>query len=469
MPGQPFDIGALDDRLAAVVRGRRVIVVSTVSAATTASVKQLLRYGAQRPLVIAHGPGLGDQPPPEDATVILHPLPQQPRLMSEELQAHIAFFHHLPQSVIDTVDEYDPDGSALWWLFPMVAVPNTFLGRAVLGGRRPSWASLEDKTVVDQIFDAAGVSRPPSRVVPADGAALRAAAREVDSGGGTVWSGDARAGMNGGGEFVRWVRTTAAASRAVDLFEANCDRVRVAPFLDGVPCSIHGIVLPDGVAVLRPVELLVLRGEHDRFVYCGMSTWWDPSARDRDVMRAAARAVGERLADAIGFRGGFSVDGVLTADGWLPTELNPRFAGGLGTIARALDDFPLSFLQAALVAGVDPGLTATGLEEALLSAADERRNMVMHALSTAFRSEQTFTDRVVLDTLSLRRAAHDQEPIGTVQVGPATMGVIVRFTPAATTLALGQRAAPYACALLDFADAEYGTDFGYCVPAPEPR
>ena len=31
------------------------------------------------------------------------------------------------------------------------------------------------------------------------------------------------------------------------------------PFLDGVPCSIHGMVLPDGTAALRPVEIAMLR------------------------------------------------------------------------------------------------------------------------------------------------------------------------------------------------------------------
>lgn len=469
MADSRVDLDELDERLAAIVRGRRVIILSTVAAAATESVRQLLHYGAQRPLVVAHGPGLGDPPSAADAEVVLHELPEQPTLMSDELQAHIAFVADLPQVVIDAIQTYDPDGSALLWLLPIVDVPETLLGRRVLGGRRSSWAALEDKTMGDQTFDAAGVARPATRVVSTRGAALRAGASELDSEVGTVWSGDARAGVNGGGELVRWVRTTAAAVRAIDLFEARCDRVRIAPFLDGVPCSIHGIVLPDGVAVLRPVELLVLRGEHDRFVYSGMSTWWDPPAQDREVMRKAAGAVGAHLAQTVGFRGGFSVDGVLTRDGWLPTELNPRFAGGLTTIARALDGFPLMFLQAALVAGIGTGLTARALEGALLAAADEHRNMVMHALSTAFRSEKTTTDNVVLAAGSLRRSAPDEAAIGTVSVGPASLGVIVRFTPAERTMEPGCRAAPYACALLDYADREYGTDFGSCSPAPEVR
>lgn len=466
MPEDRFELSALDERLASVVRGRRVIVVTTVAASAAEAVNQLRRYGAQRPLVISHGSGIGLGPSVEDAELVVHPLPQRPTLMSEEIQAHIAFVADLPAPVVEAVNRYDPDASALWWLLAMVETAATLLGRRVLGGRRANWAALEDKTLGDQVFDAAGVRRPRTLVVPVQDSALRAAALELDSGDGTVWSGDAREGMNGGGEFVRWVRTPVAASLATTLFERHCDRVRVSPFLDGVPCSIHGLVLPDGVAVLRPVELLVLRGQEDRFVYAGMSTWWDPPAHDREVMRDAARRVGAYLARTVGFRGGFSVDGVLSADGWLPTELNPRFAGGLTTIARALDGFPLQFLQAALAAGMDTGLTARGLEQGLLTAADERRNMVMHAISTAFRSEQTITDDVVLDGRTLRRTQPGVDPEARVEVGPAALGVIVRFTPAESTMALGDRAAPYACALLDFTDREYGTDFGHCMSAP---
>ena len=469
MPAPGFDVAALDERLATVVRGRRVIVMSAVAAATTESVTQLLRYGALRPLVFAHAAGLGPVPSAQDAEVVLHPLPERPTTMSAELRAHNAFVADLPPSVVNAVEVYDPDGSALWWLMSIVDIAETLLERQVLGARRPGWGSLEDKTLGDAVFDAAGIRRPTTLVVPAHATALRAAERDLDSGAGTVWSGDAREGVNGGGEYVRWVRTTDTATRAIELFEAHCDRVRVSPFLDGVPCSIHGIVLPDGVAVLRPVELLVLRRADDRFVYAGMSTWWDPPPADRDEMRRAARAVGDYLAESVGFRGGFSLDGVLTAAGWLPTELNPRFAGGLTTIARALDGFPLQFLQAALAAGIDTGLRASGLEQGLLAAADERRNMVMHSLGATARPKAQRTEDVVLQGGSLRRAFPGELPIGTVEFGPAAVGAMVRFQPADATMTVGERAAPHACAMLAFADREYATGFGSCLPAPAVR
>ena len=100
------------------------------------------------------------------------------------------------------------------------------------------------------------------------------------------------------------------------------------PFLDGVPCSIHGLVLPDGTAVFRPVEIAILRDAAGRqFVYGGLSTYWDPPPADREEMRDVARRVGEHLRAAYGYRGAFGIDGVLTADGFRPTELNTADVG----------------------------------------------------------------------------------------------------------------------------------------------
>jgi len=63
----------------------------------------------------------------------------------------------------------------------------------------------------------------------------------------------------------------------------------------GVPCSIHAMVLPDGTAVFRPVEIAIVRDVPGRrFVYGGLSTHWDPTPADRETMRDAARRVGFR-------------------------------------------------------------------------------------------------------------------------------------------------------------------------------
>jgi hypothetical protein len=68
------------------------------------------------------------------------------------------------------------------------------------------------------------------------------AGRSLDLGRGTVWAGDARDGFNGGGEYVRWIRheVSVDVDEAVTFFAARCDQVRVAPFVEGLPCGIHG-------------------------------------------------------------------------------------------------------------------------------------------------------------------------------------------------------------------------------------
>jgi hypothetical protein len=132
--------------------------------------------------------------------------------------------------------------------------------RPVFGARRPAWVAIEDKTTNDALFDRAGVVRPPAAIVAADDRnALLAATARLDRGRGTVWAGDARDGCNGSATLVRWVTDDATGVAAHGLMAQRCDRVRVAPFLDGIPGTIHGLVTTDGIAVLRPIETLTLR------------------------------------------------------------------------------------------------------------------------------------------------------------------------------------------------------------------
>ena len=127
------------------------------------------------------------------------------------------------------------------------------------------------------------------------------------------------------------------------------------PFLDGIATSIHGIVLPDGVVALRPVEMVTLRRGHE-LRYAGCATFWDPpdAIRERDA-RAPHGASANVLRDEVDFRGAFTLDGVATVDGFRPTELNPRFGAGLGVITRGLGDTPLHLVLDLVVAGIRAG------------------------------------------------------------------------------------------------------------------
>ncbi len=210
-----------------------------------------------------------------------------------------------------------------------------------------------------------------SRPVSSRSTTPRRAATDVDRGDGTVWAADAREGFHGGATQTYWVRDDASRDRALAGLSSVCDSVRVMPFLEGVPCSIHGIVLPDGVAVLRPVEMVTLRRGHE-FAYAGCATYWDPDPIAREQMRTVARRAGDRLREEVDFRGTFTVDGVVTSDGFWPTELNPRFGAGIMTIARGTG-IPMVLVNDLIVGGHDIGRTALDLEADVVTHGDARR------------------------------------------------------------------------------------------------
>jgi hypothetical protein len=244
------------------------------------------------------------------------------------------------------------------------------------------------------------------------------------------------------------------------------------PFLDGVPCSIHGCVLPDGTAVLRPLELAILRGPGRRFVYGGLGTTWDPPAADREAMRDLARRTGERLRELVGYRGFFGIDGVLTADGFRPTELNPRRSAGVAAIANHLDAAAFELLQLTLVAGRDPLVTIAELESWAVPALDESRfaKAVAAGPTRTGGPIEAQSIPVTWDGTALRRSPDPAEPDDpsrwTVEAGPSPIGVYARLVaPGVEGLTLGRLNA----ALMHFLDAEIGTEFGPVTPAPDVR
>src|SRR5689334_17767166 len=86
---------------------------------------------------------------------------------------------------------------------------------------------------------------------------------------------------------------------------------------------------------------MVTLRQSPRLRYCGAATFWDPAQHRRTEMREVARRVEETLRGTMGYRGAFTIDGVMTEQGFLPTELNPRFGAGLGVIGRATPELPL--------------------------------------------------------------------------------------------------------------------------------
>jgi hypothetical protein len=271
--------------------GRKVVVTGGPLAAMTGACRRLRELGAERPFLLATGMGTGELPDPDEAEWVVVEV-RAPDVIAE-IRAAMRLLRLLPDEVVAALDRWDPDREAMV-LSPMFNELPEIAGRRVYGQRRTEWRRLEDKVVVDALWDDLGVARAPSEVVPAQAAALREAAGRLDRGAGTAWAGDARQGFHGGAFCLRWVWDDAHVAEAVAFLAARCDRVRVMPFLEGIPCSVHGVVFPVGVARFRPVELVTLRQPgSSRLRYAGAATFWDPPDADREVMRDLAGRVGE--------------------------------------------------------------------------------------------------------------------------------------------------------------------------------
>jgi hypothetical protein len=453
------------ERLGARLFGDRPVIVGLLPlAAMTAWLNLVRESGGRRPLVIAAGRGAGPAPTEDDADIVVLDVPRA-ESMTAEVRRTDALAHDLPAEALEAVTAYDPDRTAVW-LMGWFVDNRPLDGRPVIGGRPAEWLRLEDKLLAESVWSAVGAPHSPSRVVPVDAAALADAAAELDEGAGTVWSGDARDGLHGGGDFTRWVVTPEDRARALAFFAPRCDRVRVLPFLDGVPCSIHGVVLPDGTAAFRPVELAILRGAGRRFVYGGQGTTWDPPEEDREEMRALVRRVGEHLRDRVGYRGAFGIDGVLTRDGFRPTELNPRLAGGLSTLGQAADESAFLLMQLTLLAGEDPEVAVADLERWALPAMDAHR--AAKAMGMSPRSVAPESRELPVRWDGTRLCAADEATAnGTVLVGPAAMGTFCRLRD--VDLPTGERLAPLNAAMMRFLDETLGTGFGPVDVPPDLR
>lgn len=409
---------AIDDwlrwQLAAALDGRPVIVM-TDALVPAASLSQRLRdAGVHRQLVIAGFRGTGEIDTSIEASALL--MGTSGVGIMGSIRAFLLGMANPTEEIREAIEAFDPGREAIV-VGPLFGEVQSVLGRPVFGARPWTWQVLEDKTTVDQLWDRAGVKRAPSQVVDARLGAMEEAARTLDEGAGTVWVADNRNGWHGGAEFTRWVTSESDTHAIAAELAMAADRVRVMPFLEGLPCSIHGWVIGDHVTTFRPVEMVVLRNQaSSRFVYAGAATSWQPDADVVNEMQAVAMAVGRLIRDEVGYRGVFTIDGVLTSDGFRPTEMNPRFGAGMGAQARSTG-LPLYLLHAATISNPEldwrPDEFETLVREAAASDPSRRGHVVVSEVLEPGELRLGVTDgRFVLD---------EHGPV-TVTMGPSGSG-----------------------------------------------
>jgi hypothetical protein len=458
-----------DDVLRPIVSGRRIICVGATVASLVPTATTVRRLGATDVLILSmEGYGIGDPVAPELARVINHDLavtgPSMVIMRAEE-----DFKANLPGEISAQLDEFDPDRTSLV-LGQFVNTVSHLDGRAFLAYRRPEWLNFEDKTIIDGFWDRAGVVRTPSIVTRPTVVALTQARHDLDVGSGVVVSGDAKEGFNGGAEYVRWIRSDQDIAPAHTFFSEHCDNVRVMQFLEGIPCSIHGIVFPEYVAALRPVEMVVLRRmnpapSENVFAYSGCASFYDPPEEIRVQMIELAKRAGAQLRSEINFRGCFTVDGVVTKDGFRPTELNPRQGAGISALFGSYPAVPFGLVFDAIAADRAEGIQPDELEALLRKLADDRRGGGTWRTVTVEVVDTNKRGAVLDGEGEWRWANPGETPWITITSGPRGAQGSVRGVLNDAVVPIGASVGSLACSFWNFADHELHAGVGKLTPA----
>ena len=433
-------------QLARGLEGKKTVIIGYRLDACESIAETIRNFTGEPPFVLARGSG--SRLPPRTPDFGLHVIPISAADYATEVRLYEATLSNLPSNALDALQDYDPAGEAL--VLGRASAPlDSVAGRRAFAPTRDEWVALEDKGVVDAFWDRVGIGHAPSEVIPSmESARLLQASKMLRSSLGVIWSGDASKGPNSGAELIRWVRSEEHAHEAMAFFRTRCNAVRVMPFLRGTPCAVHGIVFDHGTAAFRPVETMTgHRPGTTRLYYCGTATFWLPSQLAMKRVRTTVRRVGEYLRQSLDYRGGFSIDGVMVGDTFMPTEINTRFTGGHERLAMSCPELPLELLNAAAIARQQLSIEIDELETYVIEAAN--RNPTG---SVYFSSKTCVTNTSFYET-----------ECGTMSLGPSvTGGGFARLDLDPTAFHLGESVAAQAfralrakLATLGVNDADY--------------
>lgn len=441
---------------ATIVRGRRWIVAMDVLVPAASVASQLQKAGALDVMAIGASRGTGPLPAMREGRMMA--MTATGEGMMGAMRAAETMLDAVTPEIESAINIFDPEGSARV-IRALYSKGRPVAQRRTWGARPESWQALEDKTIIDEIWDRSGVNRVPVEVVPIEEATE--ISLKLDRGQGVVWAGDSRDGFNGGATSTRWIRNPQMAQEVLPFFRKNHDCLRIMPFLEGIPCSIHGIVFPDHVAALRPNEMVVFRRpERSEFVYAGFATFWDPPQKRREEMREVVRKVGAFLRSAYGYRGAFSVDGVMTTEGFLPTELNPRIGAALYVVFGR--EVSLDVFNGSLIEEEPLDWQSKALEAYLLDNADCNRGGG-HGLVVQKAGPKEA--RLCLEGGVARVAEEGEVSDMNLQLGPGPAGGYLRMTPVAERTPVGTSVAPRVAAALKWADEAWDLGIGELEPA----
>ncbi|MDZ5447554.1 hypothetical protein U2F26_33440 [Micromonospora sp. 4G57] len=355
---------------------------------------------------------------------------------------------------------FDPANTATLVLPDPLDPPHAGARRRI-GVRQPAWRLFEDKTVVDALWDTAGVPRAQSIV--SDGTAdLAMLGAIVDQGTGVVCSCQPiGAGPSAGGDGIWWWRNGPSRT-AIPTAEPGTWRVRLMPLLEGIPLRLHGMALTTKVIPFPPMELVTLpRPEQGTFLCAGAVP---TLGRAADLVTQTER-LGAGLRERLGYRGGFSVDGILTAGGFLPTDFNARLTSAMEA-APSERRVLLHAVNLLARDGIEPDTSAVEqlAEETFAAAA----TCTIYGAATHAdpRSPREAAVRWNGDRLV---PAPSGAADGSLVITPSPRGWLLTATLATDRLPSGGRVGPWAPEVFRLSDEVLGTNFGNLAPPFDPR
>jgi len=202
------------------------------------------------------------------------------------------------------------------------------------------------------------------------------------------------------------------------------------------------------------------------FRYAGIATWWEPSEADSEEMRSAVLRVASLLRERVGYRGAFGIDGVMTADGFRPTELNSRSSIGLSLQGLGQDpSIPMASINRLLVAGEDVDYRPAELNRLVLDNAVTHPQM--RALTPIAKEIEESTSVPIHLVGGEVHVASADESHGTLTIGPATIGgaVILHVDPQHAIR--GPSAPPVAISAFRLADDLWDAGIGPLIASDE--
>ncbi len=442
----------LSERLEEIY-GQKSWIIATQAAVSAVNLHKMLGEWGSRTLVVASNEGTGDLPDTE----IVYTGSKGDSAVGSIREFFDSVVYPSPQ-VQARVENFDPENRARVIAEPY-ATAAEMVGRTTFGVRHPEWGAWEDKMRVDALWEDLSVPHADYRIV--DVADAPTAASEIGNEMGSVWVADNSQGWHGGGDFVKWIRHPDQSAEVADWFADRADRVRVMPFLDGLPCSIHGWVTDTGVATFLPVEILVLRDTADHtMVYSGVSTSWVAPSGLSDEMRAVALKVGRELSQRDGYLGLFGIDGISTVDGFRPTELNPRMSVGAGAQMGGVD-LPIWALTRAEIEGL-VHLDHEWIESEVLG----QRKPTIHFGKMVHVDVRESVFIGLGRTGKVNLVDTEQESVAKITAGPSATGSFVTGSFDTEKIGTGPPVAPMIADTLNLVSGEWDLGFPYLTAAP---